>query len=134
MRLLLDTHIAFWLVSDQSEFTPQEWYVLRDPAHDLFLSAVAIWELRLKWDSLHRSGDRKGPINPRDALDGFRRLRLTVIALDADIAATPLHHPTQHKDPFDQLLLVQAQEAGMKLLSRDGDLIGHPLVFNPDVP
>jgi PIN domain nuclease of toxin-antitoxin system len=134
LRLLLDTHIAFWLVADQTEFTALEWAVLRDPAHDLFLSAISIWELRLKWDSLHISGDRKGPIDPREALDGFRRLRLTIIALDADIAAMPLTQPMRHKDPFDQLLLVQAQESGMKLLSRDDAFAGHPLVFTPDAP
>jgi PIN domain nuclease of toxin-antitoxin system len=134
LRLLLDTHVAFWLVAGQSELTTREWAVLRDPAHDLFLSAVSVWELRLKWDSLRASGERKGPIDPRDALDGFRRLRLTIIPLDADIAAMPLQQPMRHKDPFDQLLLVQAQEEGMRLFTRDENLHDHPLVFSPDAP
>jgi PIN domain nuclease of toxin-antitoxin system len=134
LRLLLDTHIALWLVASQDELSSGEWAILRDPSHDLFLSAVSVWELRLKWDSLHKSGDRKGPVDPGEALEGFKRLRLVVVALEAEVAAAPLAYPIEHRDPFDQLLLVQAQEAGLKLLSRDEKLIGHPLVFTPDAP
>jgi PIN domain nuclease of toxin-antitoxin system len=41
-------------------------------------------------------------------------------------AAAELIHPLGHKDPFDELLLIQAQEEGMRLLTRDTKLIGHP--------
>ena len=41
-------------------------------------------------------------------------------------AAAELALPLGHKDPFDELLLVQAQEEGMRLLTRDAKLVGHP--------
>ena len=44
-------------------------------------------------------------------------------------AARPLETPISHKDPFDEMLLVQAQEEGLKLLTVDGNLIEHPLVI-----
>ena len=40
-----------------------------------------------------------------------------------------LKSPIPHKDPFDELLLVQAQEEGLKFLTADGQLIGHPLAI-----
>ena len=129
MRLLLDTHIAFWLVSDTQSLSHAENAILRRADVEIALTAVALWELRLKWQALYRSGDRKGPINPKEALVAFRRLGLPILPLDADIAATPLLHPITHKDPFDDLLLVQAQQLGMQLFTRDEKLIGHPLAY-----
>ena len=46
-------------------------------------------------------------------------------------AARPLETPLPHRDPFDELLLVQAQEEGLKLLTRDRLLTGHPLAVSP---
>ncbi len=129
MRILLDTHIATWLILDQSLLRPAELQLIRLADHDISFSAISIWELKLKWNSFFVSGERKGPIDPITALGLFRRLGMPVIDLEADILAAPLQHPIRHKDPFDELLLVQAQELGMKLLTRDSDLEGHPLAY-----
>ncbi|MFL5285796.1 MAG: PIN domain-containing protein [Rhodopila sp.] len=51
-----------------------------------------------------------------------------LLPLTASHAAARLAQPLQHKDPFDELLLVQAQEEGMRLLTRDARLVGHPFV------
>lgn len=124
---MLDTHIAFWLTFDQKDLTPREFTLIRDPDTEIIISVVAVWELRLKWHSLHRSGDRKGPLDPMAAIDAFHRLKLPIIALEPHVAATQLREPMAHKDPFDELLLVQAQVLDMKLLTRDGKLKHHPL-------
>lgn len=129
MRLLLDTHIAFWLISDITKLRTSELALLRNTDTEACLSVVAIWELRLKWASLHRSGDRKGPVDPVEALAAFQRLQLPIIALEPDVAAMPLAHPLQHKDPFDELLLVQAQARAMLLFTRDEALKDHPLAY-----
>ena len=50
-----------------------------------------------------------------------------LLPLTASHAAAKLAHPLAHKDPFDELLLLQAQEEGMRLLTRDTKLVGHPL-------
>ena len=44
--------------------------------------------------------------------------------------ARPLETPLPHRDPFDELLLVQAQEEGLRLLTHDRLLLGHPLVVS----
>jgi PIN domain nuclease of toxin-antitoxin system len=51
---------------------------------------------------------------------------LGAAAINRRHAAAELAQPLAHKDPFDELLLVQAQEEGMCLLTRDTKLIGHP--------
>jgi PIN domain nuclease of toxin-antitoxin system len=130
LKLLLDTHIAFWLASDRQKLTAQEWALLQNPDVDLFLSAVAIWELRLKWSRLYPSGVPKGPISPLAALAVFTQLKLPIIPLMPEIAAAPLNQPMLHKDPFDELLLVHAQELDMRLLTRDGKLKDHPLAIS----
>jgi PIN domain nuclease of toxin-antitoxin system len=104
LKLLLDTHIVIWAL-DPAALTEAERKRMAEPGTTLALSAVAVWELRLKWHSFHISGGRKGPVDP---------------------AAAELTHPLGHKDPFDELLLVQAREEGMRLLTRDTKFIGHP--------
>lgn len=131
MRLLLDTHIAYWLAVERQALTGHELAVLTSIDNQLAVSAVAIWELRLKWHSFYRSGTRKGPGDPSHILGALRRLHIEILALDAETAATPLLVPLDHRDPFDELLLVQAQQIGARLLTRDQALLRHPLSYQP---
>lgn len=103
--------------------------MLRASDARLTLSAVSVWELRLKWGSFYRSGRRKGPADPLEVLRWFEKTNVTVLAISPEHAVTPLNHPLSHKDPFDELLLVQAQVEGLRLLTRDARLIGHPLAL-----
>jgi PIN domain nuclease of toxin-antitoxin system len=112
---------------DHSLLLTEELSLIRLAEHEISLSAISVWELRLKWNSFFVSGERKGPVDPVKALGLFRRLGLPILDVHSDMMATPLQHPIDHKDPFDELLLVQAQELGMKLLTRDSDLEDHPL-------
>ena len=64
MRLLLDTHIAIWAALDPDALTDGERKRMASADAPLVLSAVAVWELRLKWHSFHISGGRKGPVDP----------------------------------------------------------------------
>ena len=126
MRLLLDTHIAVWAALAPDALTDAERKRMSDADTQLVLSAVAIWELRLKWHSFHISGGRKGPINPTAVVAFAEAIAWKLLPLTARHAAAELAQPLGHKDPFDELLLVQAQEEGMRLLTRDAKLVGHP--------
>lgn len=133
MRLLLDTHVSFWLVAERSRLSSNELSILADPLNGLCISAVSIWELRIKWNSFFTSGQRKGPADPAQFLEGARRLGLQVEPLLPEQgAAALLLHPMDHTDPFDDLLLSIAQETGRKLFTRDRKLRGHPLAFHAD--
>lgn len=127
MRLLLDTHIAIWASLDPSSLSAVERKLMAASTSPLVLSAVSVWELRLKWHSLHISGSRKGPIGPGSIVTFAGAVGWELMALTARHATCSLSEPLAHKDPFDELLLVQAQEEGMCLLTRDAKLLGHPL-------
>ena len=126
MRLLLDTHIAIWAALDPDALTDAERGLMAGADAPLVLSAVAVWELRLKWHSFHISGTRKGPVDPASVVAFAAAMNWELLPLTARHAAAELARPLGHKDPFDELLLVQAQEEGMRLLTRDAKLIFHP--------
>ena len=127
MRLLLDTHIAIWAATDEYDLSDGERaeIITVTPV----ISAVSIWETRLKWRSFHASGDRKGIISPDKLLAFITTVGWTLLPLTAHHAVATLQHPLAHKDPFDELLLVQAQEEGLRLLTRDEKLARHPLTL-----
>jgi PIN domain nuclease of toxin-antitoxin system len=126
VRLLLDTHIAIWAALDPDALTEAERRHMAGADVPLVLSAVAVWELRLKWHSFHISGRRKGPVDPAAVVAFAAAIGWELLPLTPRHAAAALAQPLGHKDPFDELLLVQAQEEGMCLLTRDAKLIGHP--------
>ncbi len=100
----------------------------------MLISAVSIWELRLKWHSFDISGERKGPVDPASIVTFARRMGWELLPLTAHHAASGLIHALPHKDPFDELLLVQAQEEGARLLTRDAKLFGHPFTYAATSP
>ena len=127
MKLLLDTHFALWFATDPEKLTAVERSLIDN--NDLSVSAVSIWELRLKWQRRHASGERKGPIDPLKLLDVLRGRDVAIIALTPDQSAAPLLPPLAHRDPFDELLLTQAQQGGYRLLTRDAALASHPVAL-----
>ncbi|NJC09106.1 type II toxin-antitoxin system VapC family toxin [Polymorphobacter fuscus] len=128
MTLLLDTHVVIWAATDEAELTPGERNAI-SAAGVPVVSAVAVWETRLKWNSFHPSGQRKGVIAPEMLLRFVDVIGWTILPLSARHAATQLQVPMAHRDPFDELLLVQAQVEGLRLLTRDSALRGHPLAL-----
>ena len=126
MRLLLDTHIAVWAALDPDALSDVEREQMATSEASLVFSAVAVWELRLKWHSFHVSGARKGPIHPGMVVAFAAAVGWEFLPLTVRHAAAELSHPLDHRDPFDELLLVQAQEENMRLLTRDTKLVGHP--------
>lgn len=126
--LLLDTHIAAWLIRTPDELEPAEMAAIR--AQRVAVSAVSLWELRIKWNLFTASGARKGPADPADVRDGLRTLGVDLLPLTAE-QATAAFVTTPHKDPFDELLLAICQEQGARLLTRDAKLRDHPLAFGP---
>jgi PIN domain nuclease of toxin-antitoxin system len=129
LRLLLDTHIVIWAALDPDALTDFERNLMAGADRPLVISAVSIWELRLKWHSFYISGGRKGPVGPGAILKFAEAVNWELLHLTPFHAAAELAQRLEHKDPFDELLLVQAQEEGMRLLTRDAKLFGHKLAI-----
>lgn len=129
MRLLLDTHYVFALAGSPGTLSRRELHFLDSYSDRFVVSAVSLWEIRLKWQALHVSGARKGPAGPEDVLAVLSSEAIVdFLDLTSAHAAKELTWPSPHNDPFDELLLVQAEIEGLRLLSRDRKLAGHPLV------
>ena len=87
--------------------------------------------MRLKFHARHASGARKSRFAPEDVIAAFEQQDVTLLPMTMTQAAKRLDVPIAHRDPFDELLLVQAQEEGLKLLTLDRRLVGHPLTVTP---
>lgn len=127
MRVLLDTSYLYDLMEAPGKFREIERRFLAARDVRIHVSAVSIWEMRLKHHARHRSGARKSRFAPHDVVAALRDLGVTFLPLTIRHAAQTLDPPLVHRDPFDELLLVQAQQEGLKLLTRDRRLVGHPL-------
>ncbi len=129
MRVLLDTSFLYDFMAAYGEFPEAARTLIRETRARICVSAASIWEMRLKHRALHPSGERKSPWDPNDVIEMLAEHDITFVPVEAHHAARNLEVPLQHKDPYDELLLVQAQEEGLRLLTRDRRLTGHPLAI-----
>jgi PIN domain nuclease of toxin-antitoxin system len=128
MRLLLDTHFFIWLTGAPQILRPRENALLAESS-ELIVSSVSLLEVRLKWRALEMRGKSHKALGPTTALALVEVNGLTLAELrGADIAAE-LTPPLAHTDPFDELLLLHAQQLGVKLLTRDSELRDHPAAY-----
>ena len=127
MALILDTHYVYAIVGAPGRLSQKEKHFLANARERFIVSAVSIWEIRIKWSALHASGKRKGPKSPAQVLDLLSRRPIDLLSLTAEHATAELKQALAHHDPFDELLMAQAQCEGVRLLTRDSKLISHPL-------
>ena len=127
MRILLDTSYLFDLM-EHGEFFGREQSFFEAHQVEPEASAVSIWEMRLKYQAMTR-GKRKSPHDPVGVVALLDDLSVPIHAMTAEHAKQPLTTPLPHRDPFDELLVVQAQVEGLKLLTVDRQLVKHPLTI-----
>lgn len=131
MKILLDTHFLLWVVEGSGRLTNRERRVLERSGHSTFVSVVSFWEMRIKWNKFDRRGRRKSAIDPKVLLASTEAGGLIVVPLTAEVAIASLNVAVSNADPFDELLMIHAQELGARLLTRDTRLLEHPLALQP---
>lgn len=111
MNLLLDSHCLLWWLGGMS-ISEQADEAIADLSNDVYVSAASIWELEIKaaLGKLTIEGDLLG------AVDTAGLTWLPVTALHGRAAA---RLPPHHRDPFDRMLIAQAQLEGCSIVSRD---------------
>lgn len=128
MRLLIDTHFVSWLALRPNKIDRRELAIMK--RSELLVSVVSIQELRIKWVKFERIRHRRDDLlDPIEALQYIAEKALQLMPLTGEVCATALDAPLSHTDPFDEQLLIHAQYLGVKLLTRDTKLIGHPLAL-----
>lgn len=128
MRILLDTSYVYALTTGRWDFSEMEKAILTDRNTQFYVSAVSIWEMRIKFNARNRSGRRKSEFNPEDVVRLLAEHGMIFLPMTPSHAACPLEVPIANKDPFDELLLVQAQQENLRFLTTDRMMFGHPLV------
>ncbi len=116
MKLLVDAHTFIWAVDDPSKLGPQAVTALQDPGNDLLLSAGTIWEIAIKvgLGKLSLSMPYRQWMN-----QAITDLGMTVLPITVEYADVQGNLPRHHGDPFDRLLVAQAQVDNMALVSAD---------------
>ena len=127
MRVLLDTSYLYDFMEAPGKLLESERRFFLGRKARLYASAVSIWEMRLKHGARHRSGARKSRFDPNAVVAVLEEQDVILLPMTPNHAARALDAPLAHKDPFDELLLVQAQEEGLRLLTADRRLADHPL-------
>ncbi len=116
MKLLLDTHTFIWWDSVPNKLPSQVLALCQDQANEMLLSVASIWEMQIKLQlgKLQLRFPLAEIIRNQQQTNSIRVLEVTlahVLALEG--------LPAPHKDPFDRLLVAQANAESVVLASRD---------------
>lgn len=111
MRLLLDTHVMLWWLGDSDELSDQVKDLL-DTEPSVHLSAVSAWEIAIKQSLGKLDG-------PDDLAERVRDSQFTSLPITAGHGVRAGRLPALHRDPFDRILVAQAQIEGMTVVTRD---------------
>ena len=122
MSLLLDTHVLLWAAGHPDRLPKAARDLIVDKAAEPFFSAASLWEVAIK-SGLGRPGFNVDPRLLRRGLleNGYLELAIT----GAHAASVDLLAPI-HKDPFDRMLIAQAQFEGLTFLTADEQLGRYP--------
>ena len=115
MNLLLDTHAVLWWLSDDPTLSEAARVAISDPENTVYLSAVVIWEMRIR----QGIGKLDLPDDFEEVVDdqAFSKLPVTV-----DHANAIVRLPAIHRDPFDRMLVAQAVVEEMTIVTRDRNI------------
>jgi PIN domain nuclease of toxin-antitoxin system len=119
VRLLLDTHIALWGVTDYERLKPETRRRLEDRQNEVFVSVVSLWEIAIKYAMPKGRADDM-PISAEEALTAFLEAGFQVLDILPPHALAIATLPLLHRDPFDRMLVAQARAEPLRLLTVDG--------------
>jgi PIN domain nuclease of toxin-antitoxin system len=124
VRLLLDTHVAIWAIAKSLRLPPQIRDMITEPANDVIVSAVTIWEIAIK-HALGRGHSSDMPISGTQAMSYFREAGYHSLSVSAEHCAAVEQLPRLHTDPFDRLLVAQALGEPARLITHDPGLAAY---------
>jgi PIN domain nuclease of toxin-antitoxin system len=113
-----------WAIGRSGQLRPETRAAIEDLSNEVVISAVSVWEAAIKINS----GKLSMPISLAEALEESRFDRLDMRVEHAFAAgALPLHH----KDPFDRMLVAQAQLEGLTLVTTDREFAAYHVAVLP---
>jgi PIN domain nuclease of toxin-antitoxin system len=114
--MLLDTHTLFWSVEEPAKLSSAAAAAITDPANDRLLSAATVWELAIKFGQ----GKIKLSMPYRTWMNtAITDLQLVILPVTVAYADRQATLPAHHKDPFDRMMIAQALEDAIPIISID---------------
>ena len=123
MRLLLDTHVLLWWLAADPRLAPPSRDLIAD-ADEVTVSTASAWEMSLK--------AQLGKLEcPEDLAAQLVRHQFSVLPVHLDHAVRYRGLPLHHRDPFDRMLVAQAQVEGLAIVSADEVFAGYEVEVVP---
>jgi PIN domain nuclease of toxin-antitoxin system len=128
MRLLLDTHVFLWYITADPKLPAAFRVAIQNPANEVYLSVASVWEAVIK----HALGKLPLPAPPADYLPQQRDAH-GIASLPVDEGAMPhlAALPPLHRDPFDRVMIAQAIQHGLTIVTVDDEVAAYPV---PQLP
>ena len=123
MNLLLDTHIFLWAVEDHPNLSAAAREAIVAGDNVVFVSAVTAWEIAIK------RGLGKLDVPRGNYIEELKLHRFTPLDIKTEHALAVESLPPHHKDPFDRLLIAQAQIEQLTLITRDPKMMLYDVAF-----
>ncbi|MDB5291577.1 MAG: domain nuclease [Phycisphaerales bacterium] len=119
MKLLLDTHVFLWYIAGDAKLPSRFKVAIADPANEVYLSAASVWEAVIKY----RLGKLALPSPPATYMPTQREAhRISGLPIDENAMASLASLPGLHRDPFDRLLVAQAIQHGLTIITVDPEV------------
>ncbi len=122
MKLLLDTHLLLWVAGEPERLSADARALIGNAENELFFSAASLWEIAIKSGLGRDDFQADARLLRRGLLDnGYNELPIVsehAVAIDS--------LPLIHKDPFDRILVAQAMDEGITLLTSDALVAQYP--------
>ena len=123
MTGLLDAHGLVWWLTDDRRLSRRAHACIRDPATRILVSAATVWEIAIKV----AQGRLTMPIEPSRLREVIVAERMIPVAIEFEHVLAAAVLPAIHRDPFDRLIVAQAQALGTPIIT------GDPIIARYDV-
>ncbi|MCX7706856.1 MAG: type II toxin-antitoxin system VapC family toxin [Anaerolineae bacterium] len=124
MKLLLDTQVFLWFISADDRLPERVRNIIRNPQNEVYLSVVSLWEAVVKY----QLGKLPLPQPPQTYLPSQRQQhKIASLSLDELSVARLADLPLLHRDPFDRMLVCQALQHDLIIVTADETVEQYPV-------
>ena len=126
MKILLDTHILLWAISNDARLPEKARKLIENEENDIYYSIVSLWEVEIK----HIAHPEAMPVSAEELAEyceqsGFQRTLIREKHIFAMSGLKREESAPQHKDPFDRMLIGQAITENMMFVTHDSLIPGY---------
>lgn len=125
MKLLLDTHIALWILTDDPRLSKNARVLIEDETNELYISTASLWEIEIK-------NSKRQDIMKTTAKDFeyyCNQAGFIPLAIENNHVINLNTLPAIHNDPFDRMLMAQADFENLKLITHDAKIASYNMDY-----